>query len=261
VTVASILSQMAQAQSQPDYNDQSREAARPKVQTRGPINMVHILGAALAVAIIALLVFLGLTIRPDRPAPTAAQSPTADAATVVPSDQLPPASIAPATPIGPAVTPEAFAGFVTTQQGGNVVVRAQPTQTGAEVTKLPHGAPLSVTGSTLMPDGLWRQVSIAGTIGYVKGAYVSQTQPAPIAKSVAPIAKMAKRAFWGVATTRSSDTVNVRSAPTTNASIMASIPYGASVYVLGEQGAWYLVEWNGRRGWTKSNYISEEDRD
>jgi uncharacterized protein YraI len=220
----------------------------PTHQTR-PISTAQILLGAAAAAVIALVVTLAFIMGRGSPPKTEAQMPRPDStAPIVPVPQLSPS---------PAVTAEAFAGYVSTQQGGTLIVRGQPQQTAAQLARLPHGAPISVTGSVLMPDGLWRQVNVGGATGYVKGDFVSQTQPAAIAQAPAPApaATLASRDFWGTATTRSSDNVNMRASPSTNARVISSIPYGASVYVIGEQGGWYLVEWGGRRGWTSSTYI------
>jgi uncharacterized protein YraI len=241
----------------------SHNAERARSQPASSPNMVMILGGALAVAIIALLAVVAFKIGGNGPAPTAAQSPKADGAVVLPSDLIPTNQVSGVNPVlaTPGVTPEAFAGFVTTQQGGNVTVRSQAQLTATQVAKLPHGAPISVTGSVVMPDGLWRQVNIGGTRGYVKGEYVSQTQPAAVAKAPVAAAKMIPREFWAIAVTKSSNTVNMRSSPSTTAAISGSIPAGADVYVIGEQGAWYLVEFKGKRGWTNSSYISRDEYD
>jgi uncharacterized protein YraI len=231
-------------------------------RSRAP-NMVLILGTALAAAVIALLAVVVFKIGGNGPAPTADQSPKADGVAVLPSDQIPTNQVPGTTHVltTQGVTPEAFAGFVTTQQGGNVTVRSQTQLTATQVAKLPHGAPISVTGSIVMPDGLWRQVNIGGTTGYIKGEYVSQTQPVAVAKAPVAAAKMIPREFWAIAVTKSSNTVNMRSSPSTTAAISGSIPAGSDVYVIGEQGAWYLVEFKGKRGWTNSSYISRDEYD
>jgi uncharacterized protein YraI len=165
--------------------------------------------------------------------------------------------VAPAIPVvpgAPVITPEAFSGFIATQQGGNLNVRTAPRQDAPALTKLPHGAPVSVTGSVMLADGLWRQVTIAGNVGYVKGDYISQTQPAAIAPPpvVAPLVQIGA---WGTVTTKVSDTVNMRASPVISARAISAIPYGAEVWIISAQGDWYLVEWGGKRGWASKRFI------
>ena len=241
----------------PSYDALPDQAQPSRGPSDGPFSMVQILGGALALAVIAILAMLAMMMGRDKTPTNVVETPNAGAATILPADQMPLTPV----PTGPTVTPEVFAGYVATQQGGNVTVRAQAQPTGLQVTKLPHGAPVSVTGSLVMPDGLWRQVNIGGVVGYVKGEFVSQTQPAAIAKAPVTEAKMIPREFWGFATTKSSNSVNMRASPSTTAQVTRSIPAGAYVYVVGEQGAWYLIEWQGKRGWTNSSYISPEEPD
>jgi uncharacterized protein YraI len=160
----------------------------------------------------------------------------------------------PGVPGTPAITPEAFSGFIATQQGGNLNVRTAPSQDAPALTKLPHGAPVSVTGSVMLADGLWRQVNVAGSIGYIKGDYISQTQPAAIAPPPAPTPLVAV-GDWGTVTTVRSDTVNMRASPSLGGRVISSIPYGAEIYIISRQGDWYLVEWDGKRGWASKRFI------
>jgi uncharacterized protein YraI len=234
-------------------------------QSRGRLadqkGTLALLGGAFGVVVLGGLAMYVLGDGADKPMVSAVQThvdptPTAGAVTAVPA---PEDSVAPVPPAGPSVTPEAFAGFVATKQGGNVTVRAQAQPTGAQIAKLPHGAPISVTGSVVMPDGLWRQVSVGGATGFVKGDYISQTQPAAIVRAPLVEVKMIPRDFWGFATTRDNDgNVNVRASPNLNATVTSTIPSGASVYVVGEQSGWFLVEWKGKRGWANTDYVSRE---
>ena len=50
--------------------------------------------------------------------------------------------------------------------------------------------------------------------------------------------------------------LNLRSAPSTDAVILARIPNGASLTVCGRLNDWYTVEYNGMRGYASANYIS-----
>jgi uncharacterized protein YraI len=227
-------------------------------------NKMLIASAAVAgvLSLVALAYFLGR----GAPAPAPEATTTAPPAVVATTDTtngvapIDPNAAPPLAPGAPAVVPEAFMGYVATAQGGNLTVRQQPQTTAPEVTKLPHGAPITVKGSVMMPDGLWREVSLAGATGFVKGEYVSQTQPAPIARPTPPPAqKVVRLDFWGVISTMNSGSVNLRATPSTSAASIASLAPGTEVRVVGEQGNWYSVSYKGRQGWVRSDLIVAYD--
>ena len=256
--LAALYNVPTEATSNSQYPD---EPPRHHAQQSGPATsnflMIGLGGAAIGLAILGGLYFLTRDKPPAIEAgPPQAQTTTPQNVIVAPTDALPQA----AQTISPAVTVDAFSGFIATKQGGNVVVRAQPQATGAELAKLAHGAPVAVTGSVLMADGLWRQVSVGGGSGFVKGEYVSQTRPAAIARPVpVPVVKTKPMDFWGTVVTNKSSSVNMRANPTTGASVIVAVPAGAEVQVIGEQGDWYQVQWGGKRGWINTNFVEGYD--
>lgn len=56
--------------------------------------------------------------------------------------------------------------------------------------------------------------------------------------------------------TLSSGTLNLRSLPTTDAAVLAQLPNGATVTILGQFDEWYTVEYNGLHGFASSRYIT-----
>lgn len=56
--------------------------------------------------------------------------------------------------------------------------------------------------------------------------------------------------------TLSSGTLNLRSLPTTDAAVLAQLPNGASVTVLGAFDDWYTVEYNGLNGFASRRYLT-----
>jgi uncharacterized protein YraI len=223
-------------------------APPPAAEPRGPGNVQIIVGALVA-AVVVLLVVVAFML--GRSGPDAAQTAILDGSRQPRQDD---GSVQ--NPAPPAPSADVFAGFVTTREGGNVTVRAQPSQSGQRLASLPHGAPVSVTGAVTMPDGLWRKVDVGGAEGYVRGDFISQTQPPAIAPPPpAPAPVMEPRNLWGIAVTRTGSNVNVRRSPSTNAAVIAYIPYGAQVWIVGQQGNWYLVEGNGVRGWASTDYV------
>lgn len=158
------------------------------------------------------------------------------------------------------VQPERFTGYVATSSGGTVFVRAAPGLQALQLTRLPHGTAVSVTGSVIAQSGVWYRVALVDGLGWIKGDFVSRTPPPVLPVPAARAAGgMIPRDFIGVAVTRTGDSVNVRASPGMASRVVGSVPYGHQVWVVGEQDGWYLVEYAGgrgwRRGWTSARYI------
>lgn len=56
--------------------------------------------------------------------------------------------------------------------------------------------------------------------------------------------------------TLSSGTLNLRSLPTADAAVLAQLPNGATVTILGQFDEWYTVEYDGLHGFASSRYIT-----
>ncbi|MCL2369727.1 MAG: N-acetylmuramoyl-L-alanine amidase [Firmicutes bacterium] len=52
-----------------------------------------------------------------------------------------------------------------------------------------------------------------------------------------------------------SGNLNVRSAPNTGASIIGSLPNGATINILGEQNGWLRINFQGRDGWVSGGFV------
>ncbi len=61
---------------------------------------------------------------------------------------------------------------------------------------------------------------------------------------------------WTGIVTLSSGTLNLRSLPTTDAAVLAQLPNGATVTILGQFDEWYTVEYDGLHGFASSRYIT-----
>lgn len=59
----------------------------------------------------------------------------------------------------------------------------------------------------------------------------------------------------GIVTTQSSN-LNMRAEPSTNAEVIARIPKGTRINILGEDNGWYLISYNGRQGYVFSNFVT-----
>lgn len=82
-----------------------------------------------------------------------------------------------------------------------------------------------------------------------------QSSVAPKGTFTGPVGRDVSIGVWGAAVTQRSATVNMRASPSSNGLIISSIPYGASVYIISQQGSWYFIEYGGHRGWANTGYI------
>lgn len=63
----------------------------------------------------------------------------------------------------------------------------------------------------------------------------------------------------GVVTTQSSS-LNLRAQPSTNSTIIGKIPKGSIIRISGQDGGWYLTEYNGTQGYVYSQYVTIRNR-
>lgn len=125
---------------------------------------------------------------------------------------------------------------VTTQP---LALRAGAGSMFAELTSIPEGTVLAVTGSY----GGWYKVSYQGYVGYVSGAYVS------------PTTAEGYQYYPDFAEVTASSLI-LRTEPTTDSDRLASIPGDTVVAVTGKQGDWYQVSYNGRTGYINTAYTA-----
>lgn len=104
------------------------------------------------------------------------------------------------------------------------------------ISTLPNGAKVVVMGET---NG-WYKIVYNGTEGYVSGDYVS-------------FAKQLSGSF-GTGTV-SATSVRFRDGASLDAGVIGSLDTGAAVKVIGVNGGWYQVEYNGRTGYISSDYV------
>ncbi len=59
----------------------------------------------------------------------------------------------------------------------------------------------------------------------------------------------------GTVTTQSTP-LNIRSQPTTSSQVIGQVPKGATVNIIGQDGSWYLITYNGLQGYVSGQYIT-----
>ncbi|HOP11999.1 MAG TPA: SH3 domain-containing protein [Oscillospiraceae bacterium] len=136
----------------------------------------------------------------------------------------------------------AFAAFAATQTGtvhvSSYLNVRSAANTGAPIVgKLLNGEQVSILGSS---NG-WYRISYNGETAWVSGQYITvssgQTQT-------------------GTVNVSSTSYLNVRSAASTQATIVGKLSKGEQVTILGESDGWYQISYNGEIAWVYGQYIS-----
>ncbi len=127
-------------------------------------------------------------------------------------------------------------------------VRTGPSTDYAIVTTLDKGAAVSTTGTT--QDG-WTQITYNGSTRWVASRYLTGTTGDSASGPQAPAPVESSGTMY--ATT----SVNVRTGPSTNYSIVTTLERGQQIGVTGEtSNGWTEVVWQGAKRWVSSQYLS-----
>ncbi len=116
---------------------------------------------------------------------------------------------------------------------------------GDPIAIVPEGATVEVIGR----DGNWRKVRWNGRTGWLYSDYLSGSAAASSTAASAP------RSTTRGETARTTTGLRLRPSPGTSGAPIAIVPEGATVEVIGRDGNWRKVTWNGRTGWLYSDYL------
>ncbi len=92
----------------------------------------------------------------------------------------------------------------------------------------------------------WYKIGYGSETSYVDGRYIS------LSSAEDSVAEYYKDNKYGKVT---ASTLNIRSAASTNSSIVGSVENGASVEIVGKQGGFVIVKYDGQEGFLSENYI------
>ncbi len=129
----------------------------------------------------------------------------------------------------------AFGLYAAQTTGASVNLRT--TAGGAVMTCLPQNAKLAVIDNS----GDWYKVAAYGMTGYVSGQYVQGIPDCDFT--------------LGTATVTCDTTVNVRSLPSTDGDVLASVSNGGVVWVVGVEKDWYKVTVGDVTGYMAAPYV------
>ena len=140
-------------------------------------------------------------------------------------------------------------------------MRKSPSTSAKILMVLAKGQKVSVTGET----GSWYKISLNGTEGYVTRSYLSVSEqseatPAPTVKPTEQPEETKKPETYDEAKTgRTTARLNMRKSADTGASIVAVLPEGAKVTLLGESGSFYQVQYGNKSGYAAKAYVKIVD--
>lgn len=139
-------------------------------------------------------------------------------------------------------------------------VRSEPSTSSSTVTFLSDGTKVKVLEAL---DG-WYQISWSSYTGYVSADYLSYTPAstpaaAPAAQSIAetpaPAAASPASAAGKTGVITGSE-VNFRSAPSTDAGILASLAEGTQIAISSVDNGWCKASCNGQEGYVSAEYVA-----
>lgn len=138
-----------------------------------------------------------------------------------------------------------------TVDGGTINVRSGPGTDSERLTQVYTGKVVTILGR----EGDWYHVSFDGYDGYINSAYLHEGE----VEVAQPAAETPKYPMTG---TVSGGTINVRSAPSTDALCLTQVYTGNKVAILAPEGEWYRVSLaDGREGYVFGEYLLEGDVD
>ena len=136
--------------------------------------------------------------------------------------------------------------FITTTTD-SVRLRRSASKNAAILENIPSGAQIEVLEKT----GSFYRVKYNGQTGYVQSDYVNTDKDAVTAVTPEPMETVSSYPY----TTVTREKVNLRQSRSVRSAILKKIPQGASITVTANSGTWAEVEYGGKKGYVKNEYI------
>jgi len=163
-----------------------------------------------------------------------------------------------------AANTELFASPLSGRTTTRINMRQLPLTSSSVVKVIASGKAVEVTGRC----GAWYQVKFSGKTGYVMAQYLTVEEtgavspapalpvvPAPETPSQSDEDTLYPVSLSGITTER----INLRSHPTTSASVLKVLPLRQALTVLGENGSWYKVSCKGKTGYVSKEYVTIQE--
>ena len=131
--------------------------------------------------------------------------------------------------------------------GSSLNVRSGAGTSFAVIGTLKHGEKITVTDH----NNDWYKLTYSGKTGYISKSFTQANAPAAQTPSApAPASKTAYVNTPG-------STLNVRSGPGTNSSIVGTLKHGEKITVTEENASWYKLTFNGKAGYVSRSFVSD----
>ena len=130
--------------------------------------------------------------------------------------------------------------------GSSLNLRASASTSAPIVTTLKHGASVTITGES----GDWYAITAGSYSGYTMKKYVTTGSSSGGSSSSGSTTYPAS-----IRLASATSTVNVRSGAGTNTSKIGSLPHGASVNIVAQNGDWYKLEYGNGYGYVLKSYV------
>lgn len=180
---------------------------------------------------------------------------------------------------GSAVSPvsQALKKIVSVSEGSSLNMRTAPSLKGSILTHLSNGAVVDV----LSDASGWAKVNVNGKTGYVSSAYLSSPKGTPTndapssgtatnpdhttsgttnstgnASSTPAPAPPGPQVIKKYVNVAQGSSLNMRTAPSTSASVITQLTSGTVVQVISEAGGWANVTANGKIGYVSGTYLT-----
>ncbi len=137
---------------------------------------------------------------------------------------------------------------------GALNLRSGPSTGNSVITVMPDGAQVSLSGQS---SGGFLSVVYNGTSGWAHGDYLRTggSAPAPAPSQPAPSNPGVGDTVIGTMVT--TDSLNMRSGPSTSNGIITTIPRGVTVELMGSaSGPWYPIRHAGNKGWSHGDWLT-----
>ena len=135
-------------------------------------------------------------------------------------------------------TPEPVTLYATTTTTVNV--RESDSQEATKVTKVSGGTRVEVIEQKA--NG-WSNIKVDGQVGYIKSEYLTIIEGVDGSEVIG--------------TVKATTTINVRMLPSQDATKMGLLAEGATADLLGEEGEWSKISYNGQVAYVKSEYVTK----
>ena len=130
-----------------------------------------------------------------------------------------------------------------TVNASSLNLRSAPSTSASRIGSIPRGAKVDI----LEKGGSWHKVKYNGQVGYVSAEYIILEGEGGGGST--PSVSTGKV---------NATSLNLRSSPSTSASILTRIPNGATVEILETTSGWYKVRYNGTTGYVSADYINTD---